>query len=329
IRCLCKVSADDGFSIACDMCGRWAHAACVGVQREAVPEEWACWACAPERYPPGTGTTSSKRRRGSVSGRRAGEVLAAAAVGSTSPTPGVTALDEAALEDERTQYVLIDDDVVPHPSTQHKLRAYAAQWRGVSALAPPPGVPPHQHTPFVFPRAPAPHPTTLRALAAAPARQILPPTFGLHAAAPARPRALLARFPALITPSAAYLAAPANGYAHAGVPRRFVHLVGPPLDVALDARGVGGRARWVRSGCWPNAELRAYVCGGGDGAGWEGREGRGYERRGERDGVRTEEAARTHFGIFATRALRAGEEIVLGWEWDDGNAVHRVGEVAE
>ncbi|KAF7325281.1 hypothetical protein MVEN_02639900 [Mycena venus] len=38
--------------------------------------------------------------------------------------------------------------------------------------------------------------------------------------------------------------------------------------------------------------------------------------------------ARTHFGIFATRALKQGEEIVVGWEWDDANAVHRVAEVA-
>ncbi|KAF8210253.1 hypothetical protein K438DRAFT_146289 [Mycena galopus ATCC 62051] len=48
------------------------------------------------------------------------------------------------------------------------------------------------------------------------------------------------RYPVFITPSVHY-AQPANGYAHASVPKRFVHLVGSSLDVALDARGVGGR----------------------------------------------------------------------------------------
>ncbi|KAJ7443102.1 hypothetical protein FB451DRAFT_1057105, partial [Mycena latifolia] len=322
IRCLCRVSMDDGFSIACDMCGRWAHAACVGVKRDAVPEEWACWVCAPQNYHAvnelGNGSSSTNasktaaRRRGSVSGRRAGTLEAASA----SPPP-----HEADLEDERSQYVLIDEDVIPHASTQHKLRAYAAQWRGVSALSPPS---PLHHTPFVFPATPTPHPTALRPVSVpAPCAAVLPPAYGLHAAAPAPPRALLSRFPALITPSAAYLRAPANGYAHAGAPKRFVHLVGPPLDLALDARGVGGRARWVRSGCWPNAELRAYVCGGGAGEG-ERREKRekreGLDEGGRREGKVGE--PRTHFGIFATRALRAGEEIVVGWEWDDGNAVH-------
>lgn len=255
------------------------------------------------------------------------------------------------------QYVLIEDDIVPHANTQRKLRAYAATWRGVSALSP---APPETaslaqgHTPFVFPAPPAAHPTLLQPIVpsshasssscvypfgvaapstSTPSASFLPPTFALHTASPAPPRTLLARYPALITPSSVYLAAPTNGYAHAGLPKRFVHLVGPPLDLALDARGSGGRGRWVRSGCWPNAEVRAFVCPGeggrgarrtrdGEGSGGDGRDG------GVGEGGEGEDDCRTHFGIFATRALREGEEIVVGWEWDDANAVHRVGEVA-
>jgi hypothetical protein len=101
----------------------------------------------------------------------------------------------------------------------------------------------------------------------------------------------------------------------------------------------------VRSGCWPNAEVRAYVCAGeargrpvfgkSDGRDANGRDpsgnGKGKGKRTARDDRGEGEAEaepRTHFGIFATRALKQGEEIVVGWEWDDGNAVHRVGEVA-
>ncbi|KAJ7062228.1 hypothetical protein C8F01DRAFT_955924, partial [Mycena amicta] len=163
---------------------------------------------------------------------------------------------------------------------------------------------------------PTPSPTVLHAVP--PMRRgsvVMPPNYALHAAAPASPHTLLAKYPSTITPSAAYLRAPANGYAHAGVPKRFVHLVGPPLDVALDARGRGGKGRWARSGCWPNAELRAYVCGA-----TPSRKGKG---RAVEDLLEPEEP-KTHFGIFATRELKEGEEIVLGWEWDDANAVHRM-----
>ncbi|KAJ7642278.1 hypothetical protein FB45DRAFT_367041 [Roridomyces roridus] len=203
-----------------------------------------------------------------------------------------------------TQYVPIDDDQVPHSDTQQRLRAYASHWRGVSAFSASPATPSlGGHTPFVFQATlPTAHPTSLHPVPPPP-HTPLAPSYALHTSHAAPPSTFLAAYPARITPSSAYLRDPLNKYAHLGAPQRFVHLVGPPLDVCLDARGVGGRARWVRSGCWPNAEVRAFVCG-------------------------DKSKAETHFGIFATRELKAGEEIVVGWEWDDGNAVHRVGEVA-
>ncbi|KAJ7788684.1 hypothetical protein B0H14DRAFT_2628022 [Mycena olivaceomarginata] len=36
--------------------------------------------------------------------------------------------------DERTQYVLIDDDIGPDTSTQHKLRTHAARWGRLGPL---------------------------------------------------------------------------------------------------------------------------------------------------------------------------------------------------
>ncbi|KAJ6573606.1 hypothetical protein B0H10DRAFT_2105074, partial [Mycena sp. CBHHK59/15] len=79
--------------------------------------------------------------------------------------------------------------------------------------------------------------------------------------------------------SSAHLRDPTNRYVHLLTLKHFVHLFDPPLDVCLDARGTGGRARWVRSGCFLNAELRPFVCVGGV------------------------KAETTRFGIFATRAL--------------------------
>ncbi|KAJ7449323.1 hypothetical protein B0H11DRAFT_1743704 [Mycena galericulata] len=329
IRCRCGSSADDGFSIACDVCGRWCHAACFAISKESVPEEWKCWMCAPQNLidtfsTNGHASTSNQRRRASISRRPRSTTVEASL--------SLPNIDE--LEDERTQYVLIDDDIVPHAATQRKLRAYAVQWCGGSALEPTP--PPSHfqpgHVPFVFGAPPPPHPTSLypcfppsssslssSALSVTTHHSVLPPTYALHVVTPAPPHTLLVRYPSVIMPTSAYLRAPTNGYAHAGAPKRFVHLVGPPLDVALDARGCGGKGRWVRSGCWPNAEVRAYVKG-------KARDNRG---QGEAEAEAEAEAEpRTHFGIFATRALKQGEEIVVGWEWDDGNAVHRVGEVA-
>ncbi|KAF8873529.1 hypothetical protein BD779DRAFT_1569832, partial [Infundibulicybe gibba] len=84
------------------------------------------------------------------------------------------------------------------------------------------------------------------------------------------------------------------------MPKPFVHLVGPPLDLTLDSRITGDKGRFVRSGCRPNAVLRPVLCP-------------------------SDRAPETlSFGVFALRDLKANEEVVLGWEWDDGNAVHNL-----
>ncbi|KAJ7189367.1 hypothetical protein GGX14DRAFT_383301 [Mycena pura] len=329
IRCRCGSNVDDGFSIACDGCGRWCHAACFGIQKESVPEEWICWVCAPQNQMQGERRSSSfsnlQPQASTSKGRRRTSISAGALRASTAETsPPAPTLDD--LEDERSQYVHIEDDFIPQETTQRRLRAYATAWRGVSALGS--GPPPNGgHTPFVFGAPPAPCPTVLQPAPSVSSRHgaaVLPINYALHAATPAPPRALLARFPSTIIPSSAYLRAPTNGYAHIGAPKRFVHLVGPPLDVALDARCRGGSGRWVRSGCWPNAELRAYVCGTSSARKSGNEKGKDRAVDMEDDG----DDPRTHFGIFATRELRQGEEIVVGWEWDDANAVHRMGTLA-
>ncbi|KAJ7883023.1 hypothetical protein B0H14DRAFT_3857430 [Mycena olivaceomarginata] len=40
IRCICGSSIDDGFSIACDGCGRWCHCACFAIAKDCVPDNW-------------------------------------------------------------------------------------------------------------------------------------------------------------------------------------------------------------------------------------------------------------------------------------------------
>ncbi|KIM56954.1 hypothetical protein SCLCIDRAFT_131407, partial [Scleroderma citrinum Foug A] len=60
ISCICGFTYDDGFSIACDVCSRWCHAACFGiVEGGDVPEEWRCWVC-------GGGTIPDEERERAV-----------------------------------------------------------------------------------------------------------------------------------------------------------------------------------------------------------------------------------------------------------------------
>jgi uncharacterized protein len=191
------------------------------------------------------------------------------------------------IEGAEVTYTPITHNIVPQLDIRDKLRRYAQNWRGVSALD---NIVSKASTAKVLP-------------IKTPSSAVRPPSYALHTTSSVPAAHFLAPFTSTITSSAAYLADPLNGYPHLGAPKPFVHLIGPPLDLALDARQAGNEARWARNGCRPNAVLKPVLC---------------PEERHKRADPETT----LGFGVFALRDLAAGEEIVLGWEWDDGNAIH-------
>ncbi|KIJ40313.1 hypothetical protein M422DRAFT_173884 [Sphaerobolus stellatus SS14] len=159
-----------------------------------------------------------------------------------------------------------------------------------------------------------------------------PMTYSVHALRPIARRSFVGPFNCDITPSKAYVFEPNSQYAELGVPKHGVHLMPPPLSLCLDARGSTGDTRWVRNGCHPNAVLRPIVCGkkkqtvnGGisfvkpDVLPTNNINGKTSATTSDSD-----EEPDVTFGVFATRDLKAEEEIVLGWEWDDQHIVHEL-----
>ena len=352
VDCICGFAVDDGFSIACDECSRWSHSACFGIAPGSIPEKFSCWACKPrsavdkeravrlqrERLGlvDGDGKDPKQRRRSSPGlerKQRRGPALNlpfdAAGPGRrkrrpsvtqqpSTPTPTVTqTTSNGAPEEElvdidnepwRDYYVHIAHDIIPNDDTRSKLRHQAAHWRGVTAVSPSP------ETPTVVPSSSLdlPPPVSVKPLSPLSSLNpflsqnsnplVLPPAFSLHTTQPISSHSFIAPFRSCVTPSSTYLADPLNSYAHLGMPKPYVHLLGPPIDMALDARIVGNHERFARWGCKPNAVLRPILC--------------------EQTSRETDNESPLGFGIFATKDMKANEEIVLGWEWDDGNAVH-------
>lgn len=331
IDCICAFSYDDGFSIQCDDCQRWVHAACYGIvdPGEVKACEWRCSVCVPREVDKeaakriqlekqkvlrvGNGNNKPKPRKPSPVGDRKGGARRPSAVtngvdghthgGKRKPrrpsiinpsTSHGSHVDEEHVDvgDSWMQsYVPITHDIINHPETREKLQQHAQRWRGVTAISP------VQETlttvrPVHVPHSPYSNPS------------VRPPSFALHTTAPIPNDQLIAPYPSLITPSAAYLSDPLNAYAHLGIPKPFVHLIGHPLDVALDSRWRGDKSRFARNGCRPNAVLRPMLCS------------RSPDTKAQDDAL--------SFGVFALRDLKANEEVVLGWEWDDSNAIHNL-----
>ncbi|KAI0696110.1 hypothetical protein C8T65DRAFT_664147 [Cerioporus squamosus] len=343
IYCICGFSDDDGFSICCDSCSRWCHAACFSIVQNEVPDEWHCWECAPRpvnreravklqrtriRQAAGTqkqrkaspGVERKPRKPNAAPGEGANKRKRRASINtSVAPHTPVQAEDEHVDIDEPMEhsYVSITKDIVTDDA-RDRLRRVASDWRGITAISPsnltpgcttpallsPDDVPGPLHIPHI---AVQPVPTSAASFPSVFANgnaSVRPPSYAIHATQPITSSKLIAPYPSTIIPTATYLRDPLNAYAHLGMPKPYVHLFGPPLDVALDARITGDQSRFVRNGCRPNAILRPIFCPSKE-----------RTKAGD-DAVK--------FGIFALRDLKANEEVVLGWEWDDENVVHHL-----
>ena len=92
------------------------------------------------------------------------------------------------------------------------------------------------------------------------------------------------------------------------MPKPFVHLFGPPLDVTLDAR-TGHEARFLRSGRRPNAVLRPVICP----------RAKGNDEHGSSASKGSDSEMLT-FGV-ALRNIKANEE---AGRCLDGHAIHHL-----
>ncbi len=46
-RCICELEHDDGYMIACDVCGVWQHIECMQVDPKNLPDNYLCERCEP------------------------------------------------------------------------------------------------------------------------------------------------------------------------------------------------------------------------------------------------------------------------------------------
>ncbi|KAJ3489708.1 hypothetical protein NLI96_g1924 [Meripilus lineatus] len=162
-------------------------------------------------------------------------------------------------------YIHIDTDLVPNTHTRDRLKRLAQHWRGHTALDSPSSLDPILLDQDAFPNLNLSQ-TTLRPLPVSAYSNSLSSNSN----------------PSVLPPT---------------TPKPFVHLLGPPLDVALDARTTGQESRFVRNGCRPNAILRPLIC-----------QRRQHRENGCDPSPSSSELDTLSFGVFALRDLKANEE---------------------
>ena len=131
-----------------------------------------------------------------------------------------------------------------------------------------------------------------------------PPLYGVFAEDSIPHGGFVGDYRGEITDCESYRRDPINQYAGLGAPKPFVRFIGPPVNLIIDSRGYGCDLRFIRSGCHPNVVLRPLF--------WRRSEG---------------ETPKLKFGVFASQEIEKGDELVLGWEWDDQHVVHSIRQV--
>lgn len=123
--------------------------------------------------------------------------------------------------------------------------------------------------------------------------------YGVHVRRTAQSGDFLGEYKGEIVDSESYHRDPINQYATLGIIKPFTRRLGPPVDLVLDGRIYGNDMRFVRSGCHPNAVFRPII----------------HHSKGK-------SSPSLSFGVFATSPIPAGQEVILGWEWDDDHIIH-------
>ncbi|SPO28170.1 uncharacterized protein UTRI_04560_B [Ustilago trichophora] len=146
--------------------------------------------------------------------------------------------------------------------------------------------------------------------------------------------------------ASAYRNNPINQYAALGATKPHVHLLPPPLNLAIDARRYGNEARFARFSCHPNAVLRPILFHPNGQPSVRSRtssraqspapaltpltSASRNQRYADTPPVESRsEEPQLFFGIFALTDIPRTHEITLGWEWDDAHIVHFLPELVQ
>jgi hypothetical protein len=261
IRCICPSTEDDGFTIQCERCLVWQHAYCVQITHENIPDHYLCDRC-------------TKRKRPKLSKRFPI---------SKKKLKKLDAEDDPSINNKKRKLVksrIISRYVYPI------FKEAKERWSKFKLYQDTIGPILYDHGPFVTMDS-----TTLL-------------TKGVLIDTPVSNQGL---FTTRSIPSLRYLMEitgdillksefkfdPINDFVILGTPLSHIMFY-PTLDLCIDTRQFGNKARYIRRSCHPNAELRNVI-------------------------LSNKDDKTIHLGLFARHLIEKGQEVTISWNWQRGH----------
>ncbi|KAM0754909.1 hypothetical protein T439DRAFT_278757, partial [Meredithblackwellia eburnea MCA 4105] len=355
IRCVCSVTADDGFTIQCDRCNVWQHALCVEISPDDVPDEYLCELCDPDGarsrgVDPRRAEEGQRRRieaelmRNEIGGDRSSSPVSSSGSEMRRVGRGLGGKESDGedwgdddYEPWQYEFTPIERDLYQDKALLARLAELLASEALVGNSSDLPadpesltldslpstvGLSVRALAPTSFHLVPPVASTYAQTSSQAPTCPYQRPTTHALFAAQAIPAGgFISPFRGQITSLETYRRDPVNQYSLLGVPKPGVRAVPVPWSLAVDGRRFGNETRFARSGCHPNAVIRVVRIKNEKQNDCKGRATRAstpWSDQRTRGGV----GEQLTFAIFATADIGKKEEIVLPWDWDDGHVAH-------
>ncbi|KAK4515581.1 uncharacterized protein ATC70_010532 [Mucor velutinosus] len=271
IRCVCPSTEDDGFTIQCERCLVWQHAFCVHITHANIPDHYLCDQCLKRKRP-------KLSKRITISKKKFRKLDAA---------------EEETLPKDTKKKRPVKSRIISryvHPLFREARDRWSSNNRWKQHFhdeSSNQGPLLCDHGPFVTMDA-----TTMYT------KGVLMDTpvsnQGLFAARPIPALRYLMEVTGDILLKSEFKFDPINDFVILGTPLSHIMFY-PTLDLCIDTRQFGNKARYIRRSCHPNAELRNVVL------------------------PQSREDKTIHLGLFARHAIEKGQEVTISWNWQRGH----------
>lgn len=257
IRCVCPSTEDDGFTIQCERCLVWQHAYCVNITHATIPDHYLCDQCC-------------KRKRPKLSKR---------IPISKTKLQKLDSEDDPLFTKKRKHVKSRIVSRYVHPIFREAKERWSRWKQHEGHLL-------YDHGPFVTMDT-----TTLLT------KGLLldTPTSanqGIVASRTIPSLRYLMQVTGDVLLKSEFKFDPINDFVILGTPLSHIMFY-PTLDLCIDTRQFGNKARYIRRSCHPNAELRNVVLPRDD--------------------------KMIHLGLFARHLIERGQEITVSWGWQRGH----------
>ncbi|CEG77246.1 Putative Histone lysine methyltransferase Set3 [Rhizopus microsporus] len=265
IRCICSSTEDDGFTIQCEQCLVWQHAYCVQITSTSIPDHYLCDQCSsnsigkkrPKRPKLSKRITISKKKLSKLDSEDDPSFKKKKPVKSRVISRYAYAIFNEARERWKQHWKYDHNN-----SFLYDLGAFVTM--DMDTLL----------TKGVLMNAPVSS-QGLFATRSVPSGQYLMEVTGD------------------ILLKSEYKFDPLNDFVILGTPLSHIMFF-PSLDLCIDTRQFGNKARYIRRSCQPNAELRNMV-------------------------LPREDSKSVHLGLFSRRLIEKGQEVTISWSWQRGH----------